>query len=225
MRQALLLLADSRLPAGGHAHSGGVAPAVDAGLLATGADPGRVAEFLRGRLHTVGLLTGAIAARAAYLARSDADRACWPELDAAVDARTPSAAQRATSRTQGRALLRVTARSFPHPAHALLGRTPHHPIVLGVTTAAAAGTPAEAAELAVAAALSGPASAAVRLLGLDPLALTAAHAALTAEADAVAASAAGYADRPTEELPAASAPMLDLLAEAHVLSAVRLFAS
>ncbi|SHN28623.1 urease accessory protein UreF [Cryptosporangium aurantiacum] len=234
MRQALLLLADSRLPAGAHAHSGGVAPAVDADLVGGhGRDLAEVVEFLRGRLHTAGLLAAAVAARAAHLA-AEADRSPatasgaspgWAELDAEVDARTPAPAQRAVSRAQGRALLRVARRAFPHPLLDALGTHPHHPVALGVAVHAAAGTPAEAAAVAVAGAVSGPASAAVRLLGLDPLALTAAQAALATTADAVVAEAARYADQPTDALPAPSAPLLDLLAQAHARSEVRLFAS
>ena len=237
MRQALLLLADSRLPAGAHAHSGGVAPAVDAGLIGgNGSDLAEVVAFLRGRLHTAGLLTAAIAARACHLAATDdrgtgvpaqagLTRDAWAALDAEVDARTPSPEQRKTSRAQGRALLRVARHAFPHPEYAALGTRPHHPIALGVAVHAAAGTPAEAAAVAVAGAISGPASAAVRLLGLDPLALTAAHAALATTADAVVAEATRYADRPSDALPAPSAPLLDLLAQAHARSEVRLFAS
>jgi len=229
MRQALLLLADSRLPAGAHAHSGGVAPAVDEGLIQH--DLGQVMAFLRGRLHTAGLLAAAVAARAAHLApapggvpgRDGPD--VWAELDAEVDARTPAPAQRQTSRAQGRALLRVARQAFPHPVLNTLGTHPHHPIVLGVAVHAAGGTPEEASALAVAGAISGPASAAVRLLGLDPLALTAAHAALATTADAVVAEAVRYADLPTDTLPAPSAPLLDLLAQAHARSEVRLFAS
>lgn len=43
----LLLLADSRLPSGGHGHSGGVEALVDRGLLRTEDD---LATFLAGRL-------------------------------------------------------------------------------------------------------------------------------------------------------------------------------
>jgi urease accessory protein len=43
--------------------------------------------------------------------------------------------------------------------------------------------------------------------------------------DAVAAEAATYAGADWSELPAASAPVLDLLAELHLHSEVRLFAS
>ena len=227
MRQALLLLADSRLPAGGHAHSGGVAPAVEAGLVGgqtkNDNDLRDVVGFLRGRLHTAGLLAGAVAARAAYLAGTGTTD--WAELDAEVDARTPAPAQRAVSRAQGRALLRVARRAFPDARLKALGDHPHHPMMLGVAVQIAGGTPAEAAEIAVAGAISGPASAAVRLLGLDPLALTAAQMALAAEADAVALQAASYADQTTDALPAPSAPLLDLLAQAHARSEVRLFAS
>ena len=220
MRQALLLLADSRLPAGGHAHSGGVAPAIEAGIIG---DQPTVIAFLRGRLHTAGLLAGAVAARATHLA-GGADRN-WEALDGEVDARTPAPAQRAVSRAQGRALLRVAGRAFQHPLLGELGAHPHHPVVLGVAVRLAGGSPGEAAAIAVAGAISGPASAALRLLGLDPLALTAAQATLAIEADAVALRAAGYADQPTDALPAPSAPLLDLLAQAHARSEVRLFAS
>ncbi|MFG1921353.1 urease accessory protein UreF [Cryptosporangium sp. NPDC048952] len=219
MRQALLLLADSRLPAGAHAHSGGIAPAVDAGLVDH--DLARVMAFLHGRLHTAGLLSAAVAARACHLA----EHSGWDDLDGEVDARTPAPEVRRVSRAQGRALLRVAKNAFPHPGYATLGTRPHHPIALGVAAHAAGGTPEEAAALAVAHAVSGPASAAVRLLGLDPLALTAAHAALTTTADAVVADATRYADQPSDALPAPSAPLLDLLAQAHARSEVRLFAS
>ena len=48
---ALLLIADSRLPAGGHAHSGGAEEAVRIGAIAA---PEDLARFLRGRLATAG---------------------------------------------------------------------------------------------------------------------------------------------------------------------------
>ncbi|MGW1093813.1 urease accessory protein UreF, partial [Streptomyces sp. NPDC002596] len=51
-RAALLVLADGRFPAGGHAHSGGAEPAVEAGRIRNAED---LAAFCRGRLHTTGL--------------------------------------------------------------------------------------------------------------------------------------------------------------------------
>ncbi|MFD1660034.1 urease accessory protein UreF, partial [Streptomyces caeni] len=60
-RAALLVLADGRFPAGGHAHSGGAEAAVRAGRI-TGAAGLR--EFCRGRLHTAGLVSASLAAAA-----------------------------------------------------------------------------------------------------------------------------------------------------------------
>ncbi|MEU7673111.1 urease accessory protein UreF, partial [Streptomyces huasconensis] len=79
-RAALLVLADGRFPAGGHAHSGGAEAAVKAGRI-TGATS--LEAFCRGRLQTTGLVTAALAAAAAL----GVDPAA---LDEAADARTPS---------------------------------------------------------------------------------------------------------------------------------------
>src|SRR6202142_693519 len=58
---AALLLSDSRFPAGGHAHSGGVEPAVTAGTVS---DLASLEAFLRGRLRTAGLVAPGLAAAA-----------------------------------------------------------------------------------------------------------------------------------------------------------------
>ncbi|MEN3536567.1 urease accessory UreF family protein [Microbispora sp. ZYX-F-249] len=195
---ALLLLADSRLPAGGHAHSGGVEEAVRLGAV-TGTDD--LARFLRGRLATSGLVTAALAAAACELAVSevvrgpaagrgggagadadaDADAdgepvaALWRRLDAEADARTASPAQREASRTQGRLLLRTARRMWPSAALDVLVRAvpdgPHHPVALGAVAASAGCEPLQAALAAAYATVTGPATAAVRLLGLDPVAV------------------------------------------------------
>ena len=62
----LLLLADSRLPSGGHGHSGGIEALVDWGLVASTDD---LALFLAGRLRTGGRVVAAAAAAACALAR------------------------------------------------------------------------------------------------------------------------------------------------------------
>ena len=211
MDAALLLLADSRLPAGGHAHSGGLEPAVTAGAVR---DLPTLAGFLRGRLATAGLVAAGLAAAACA-----GDR---PELDAEADARTPSPAQRRASRAQGRALLRVARTAWPHPALEEPAST-HHPVVLGTVVRVTGGTPAQAAAIAAYGAVTGPASAAVRLLGLDPLGVQRLLADLAGRIDAVAAEAAANACAGT--LPAASAPALDLLAELHQQADLRLFES
>lgn len=218
---ALLLLADSRLPAGGHAHSGGLAAAVVAGRVH---DEPSLEQFLAGRLSTSGLVGAAAAARAAGAAvRGDAPEHLH-SLDVLLDARMPSPAARAASRAQGRGLLRAASAAWPHPALALVEPRPHAPVALGLAAVAVGAGAPQAALVAALQSVTGPASAAVRLLGLDPLGVTAVLARLGPEVDAVAVRAAVCAD-PDVELPAASGPLLDLLAEAHARAAVRLFAS
>ncbi|TDC69384.1 urease accessory protein UreF [Actinomadura sp. GC306] len=219
----LLLLADSRLPAGGHAHSGGLEPAAAAGAVT---DVPTLADFLRGRLATAGLVTAALAASACAHAGRMGPKG-WAVLDAETDARMPSPAQRRASRSQGRSLLRAVRTAAPHPALDALADlpAPHHPLVLGAAVAAAGGTPAHAASVAAYGAVTGPASAAVRLLALDPLAVHAALAGLAPQVDAVAAEAAGYADGDPAACPAASAPALDVFAELHPRADMRLFES
>jgi urease accessory protein len=231
---AALLLADARFPAGGHAHSGGLESAASAGLVTGLAS---LELFLRGRLRTAGLSAAGLAAAACALARpgprdprdardATEPRGDWGELDAEADARAPSPAQRDASRRQGRALLRAARAAWPDaPWLTALGGQPHHPVALGASAAAAGCTVAEAARIAAYQAVAGPSSAAVRLLALDPMAAAAVLARLAGEVDTVAAAAARLAGGPLAGLPFPSAPALDLLAEAHARSEVRLFES
>jgi len=220
-RAALLLLADGRLPAGGHAHSAGMeAAVVDGGVR--GLDD--LALFLRGRLATAGLLSAAFAAAACLASGSEQLLAA---LDVELDARTPSPAQRDASRAQGRTLLRAGRAAWDLTGVAL-PTAPHHPIALGVVAAAAGLEPADAALAAVHGAVSGPASAATRLLGLDPLAVTGLQARLAEELDRTAAAATAAAEAAAgapDLLPAPSAVRLDLLAERHRAAPVRMFTS
>ena len=210
-RATLLLLADGRLPAGGHAHSGGLEAAVTSGRVR---DAASLEAFLYGRLATAGLVAAAFTAAAA-------DGWDVRELDAEFDARTPSPALRRVSRTQGRALMRVGRAMWTVPD---LGE-PHHCVALGVVAAAAGLDPIDAATVAAYGSVSGPASAAVRLLGLDPYPVQALLARLAPACDDVAVRAAAYRDRRAADLPAASAPLLDIGAEDHATWEVRLFAS
>src|SRR4051794_22054913 len=139
----LLLLADTRFPAGGHGHSGGVEALVDRGLLASTDD---LAAFLAARVRTTAAVPAATAAAACVLAgcpeshHADARRPddfpdtvqsrayWWDPWDAAVSARMPSAALREASRAQGAALLRTARTAWASPALAALAelRRPHH---------------------------------------------------------------------------------------------------
>ncbi|GLY96040.1 urease accessory UreF family protein [Actinoplanes sp. NBRC 103695] len=259
----LLVLADGRLPAGGHAHSGGFEAAVSAGRVR---DLAGLDGFLRGRLHTSGVVAAAFTAAACAAGleagspqppdprallhptdlhagspqptaprpidpRPTAPRPADPwdvfrrriaELDDGMDARTPSPALRRASRAQGRALLRAGRAMWPVPA---AGREPHHPVALGVVAAAAGLDPLAAATAAAHGTVTGPASAAVRLLGLDPYTVQGLIAALAPECDRIAAASAGTANDPVDELPADGAPLLDIGAEHHASWEVRLFAS
>jgi urease accessory protein len=201
---ALLLLADSRLPAGGHAHSGGLEAAVAAGRVR---DVAGLAGFLRGRLATTGLVAAAACARPAGAA----------ELDGGLDARTPSPALRRASRVQGRALLRAGRAMWTVPArHTDL----HHPVALGLVAAGAGLVPAQAASVAAYGSIAGPASAAVRLLGLDPYAVQGVLAGMAVDCDRVCAAAAESAQAPVDDLPAAGAPALDISGKTALVAAV-----
>lgn len=204
----LLLLLDSRSPAGGHNHSMGMESAVTAGVVHDLAD---VEAYCAGRLRTSGRTAAAFGAAAC--GQWHRAEPAWTTLEAEFDARTPSEALRTASRQLGsglRRMVRTMLPGFDVPAR-------HHPIVLGAAVAAAGGSPTLAARAAALTTITVPASAAVRLLGLDPFAV---HTLLTRLArDIDATSYDG------QELPADAAPALDLLADHHLTTEVRLFAS
>jgi urease accessory protein len=212
---ALLALADQRLPGGGHVHSGGVEQAVADGLVD---DAASLRAFLARRLASAGLVAAGLAA-AACRAGSAADLA---GLDLEADARTPSPAQRAASRSQGRGLLRLARAAWAAPAPALawsdLGARPHHPLALGCAGTAAGVEPEGVALVAAYLAVTAPATAAQRLLALDPVTVAAITLHLGDAIEAVAAAA-------VDGLPDDSDPLLDLLAERHAAREERLFAS
>jgi urease accessory protein len=222
-RAALLVLADGRFPAGGYAHSGGVEAAVTSHSVH---DTASLEAFCRGRLHTAGLTAAGLAAAAA----TGHDPGV---LDEAADARTSTPALRQIARRLGRQMLRAALATWPSPHLDQLARARpqgmHQPVVLGVTARAAGLTPLDAAQCAAYESIGGPATAAVRLLSLDPLEATALLARLADELDDVARTATDAADRVTADglgaLPAASAPLLDIIAERHAAWTVRLFAS
>ncbi|MEU4550214.1 urease accessory protein UreF [Nonomuraea dietziae] len=222
-RAALLVLADGRFPAGGHAHSGGAEEAVTAGRVR---DVAGLQEFCRGRLHTSGLVAAGLAAAAA----AGYDPLL---LEEAADARTTAPALRRTSRRLGRQLLRAARAAWPCPElDALAAARPrgaHQPVVLGLAARCAGLTPLDAAYAAAYESVGGPVTATVRLLRLDPFDATAVLARLASDIDHVAAAGAEAAQRVHTDgpaaLPAVSAPLLDITAEQHAARPARLFAS
>jgi urease accessory protein len=233
----LLLLLDSRAPAGAHHHSAGMEAAVGTGLV-TGLPS--LEDFCQAKLRTSAQVAAAFAAASCENQTICSERSgflppaasAWAELDAELDARTPSEAMRAASRQLGGGLLRLLRSLLPGadlatPWASCAGpKAPHHPLVLGLGIALAGGTPELAARAAALSACAAPASAAVRLLGLDPFAVQAMLARLAPGIDACAAAAArAAASGPPSSLPADGAPALDLLADYHLTAEVRLFAS
>jgi urease accessory protein len=106
----------------------------------------------------------------------------------------------------------------------------HHPLVLGAAAAAAGADPGAAAALAVHHLIGGACTAAVRLLGLDPLRVAAIAAEVGRAGEPVvdgavgAAMAALAADDP-DLLPVDGSPLSDVLAQLHHRSEATLFAS
>ena len=196
---SLLCLSDSRLPTGGHVHSGGVEEAVTSGLVL---DLVTLEAFLRRRIRTQALVTASIAAavHAGRLTPADAERE--------TDARTPSPAARQASHSQGRGLLRLARRVWPAGDWTPLGRSPHLPVVAGLVGRASDLTPEQTALSLVYTTMTSSATAAQRLLALDPTGVAAVTFALAELCELTASEAArGLSDL--------SDPLLDTLAQRH----------
>jgi urease accessory protein len=222
---ALLLLADGRFPAGGHAHSAGVEAAVADGRVDGVAS---LEDYVRGRLWTAGLTDAALAA--ATVLRLGESAPAGPVLavvDDEAEARVVSPPLRAASRRLGAQLVRAAGRAWGgavldsaagvHPAGL------HQPVALGAAAHAAGAGPDGAAALAAHHTLTTPAQAAVRLLGLDPFEATAVVARLGPEAARVVAEALVAAAGPLRELPCRAGPLVDIVAVHHAASDRRLF--
>ena len=237
---ALLLLADGRFPAGGHAHSAGVEAAVGDGRIT---DTASLTAFTEGRLRTVGLVDIAFAmVTAVHLGPSGpaergapgpplddtAIRRVLDRLDAEVDARTPAPPLRAASRRLGRQLVRVGARCWPSALLDLAveaGLDPHQSVAFGLVGLAGGLGVEDIGHLVAHHTVTTPMQAGVRLLGLDPFAAAASMSALAVVAAAVVTAAMDQAAGPIEALPARSASLIELAAVTHASADGRLFAT
>lgn len=198
MTPGVLLLADGRFPAGGHANSAGTESAIRYGIVT---DVASLARFVGERLATTGRVEAAFAAEACRGAAG---------LDEELDARLAAPRARAISRQLGRQLLRA--------AHAVWPACPtgdhHQAVALGLACRAAGGCPDDAAALARHHLAGAICTAAVRMLGLDPAAVSA------VQAEAVAAACLAPAPG---ELPALTTTLTEILAEDHGRWDARLF--
>jgi urease accessory protein len=219
-----LLLADSRLPAGGHAHSLGVESAVN---VARVTDTATLHTFIVERLNGSALTAASFAAATVALMSDHSPVIALEQLRVELTARTPSQAQRRASMNQARALLRITRTIWPDVVEGAEWAI-YAPLALGVTVYGAGLTAADAALLSVQGSVNQSTSAALRLLGLDPVHLVALHvelAPLIADIAEQANNAAAEHATAPESLPALGLPLLDVRAEIHARQEVRLFAS
>ena len=211
-----MLLADARLPSGGHAFSAGVEPALQGGLARH-----EVGAFLQARARTTTLVdaaTAVVARRAGLIGGS------YAPIERAWAARTPSLAARTASRELGRGLLRLAQRLWPQsPAiAALTGETmPPRPIVLGAV-AAHAGLDAETlVRVAVYDDMAGGVAALLKLEPGDPVDGVRLVIDACAAVDPFIAQLAALTS--PDAIPAASAPQAEGWTEAHAITNRRLF--
>lgn len=239
----LMLLADGRFPSGSHAYSAGMEQAVVWGDVS---DLASAEAFVTGRLETSAVLAAQVTAAANEAARTaasggSASRATslLDELDRELDARTASAAARVVSREVGRRWRRAVVSAWPDLIWLEGDRARHGWVVLGSASAPLGISPEEASCLALYELAGAPVWAAVRLLGLDPMAAAGLVARMVTEYEAVVCTAAreavgrmdgtGEGDANTSDRWAwvswSTALLSELAAEAHPRREDRLFAS
>lgn len=164
---AAMMLADGRLPVGGHTQSSGLEPALLGGL-----DPSDIPEFISTRLRTTVLVDAATAVVARH--HTMAGLPLQP-VDDAWAARNPSEAVRAASRAVGRGQRRLAQRLWPGSAGASalapLG-TPCRPVAVGAMAAAGALDGARTARLVAYDDVQSLCAAALKLCPLDPVETT-----------------------------------------------------
>ncbi|CAN5182248.1 urease accessory UreF family protein [soil metagenome] len=212
----LMLLADARLPTAGHTQSAGLEPAVTHGLQSA-----EVADYIALRLRTVTRVEAATAVVALHHLRQGLP---MDDVETAWAARTPSAALRATSRSMARAMLRVVRRLWPDdPSVRALAPGVSRAVVLAAVADACGLAPVALARLVGYDDVQTVASAALKLLPLDP-----------ADVSAWVLEALPLVDRLALEvaplivpgsIPASGAPQIEAWAEAHAATTRRLFSA
>lgn len=212
----LMLLADARLPTAGHTQSAGLEPAV-----ADGVSIAEVPDYIELRLRTVTRVEAATAVVALHHLRQG-----LPLLDVetAWAARTPSAALRATSRSMGRALIRLARRLWPDdPSVRTLEKGASRAVVLAAVADACGLAPAALARLVGYDDVQTVASASLKLLPLDPADVSGWVLGALPGVNRLANDVAALTS--PGSIPAAGAPQIEAWAEAHAHTTRRLFSA
>jgi urease accessory protein len=233
-----MMLADARLPVGGHVHSAGLEPALSGGM-----SPSQVPAYMLGRARTVTLVEAGTAVVARHVARQADEQGdasgvlstrqlavALARVDGAWAARTPSRAVRDVSRSLARGYQRLAGTLWAtHPAVIACGlrrtqdssHTLSRPVLLGVI-AAAAGLDADSlVRLVVYDDAQTIAAAMLKLEPLDPATPPGWVLATCAAAEEFVPDLAALTS--ADAIPAWGAPESEGWAEAHARTTQRLF--
>ncbi|MBH0083167.1 urease accessory protein UreF [Salinibacterium sp. SWN167] len=214
-----MLLADARLPTGGHTHSAGMEPALLGGLQRDD-----IPSFLAGKTRSTTLVEAGTAVVARHQFISEASPSEIDALIAAWAARTPSPALRDASRLLGRGYTRIGRTVWPHSASIAFCaqlKQPPRAVVLGAIAATTQMKPADLVRLVVYEEVQNAASAVLKLDPIDPATV------VTWVLNACEA-AEPFIDQLSlittpEAIPALGAPQAEGWAEAHAVMKKRLF--
>jgi urease accessory protein len=216
-----MMLADARFPSGGYAQSGGLEPALRAGLTDDGARPTDVVRFAEARLRTVTAVDAGTAVLSRHLVLSPG-AATLGDVEEAWAARTPSRPLREAARLTGRGYLRLAGRLWPEVlTHLRHDSAVPRPVVVGVVGAVTGLSAVQVARLVGHDDVSTVASAALKLLPLDPAEVAGWTLSVHPQVEAMAVAVAGVTD--PADIPDRGAPALDIHAERHRRAEMRLF--
>lgn len=217
-----LMLADGRLPTGGHTQSAGLEPAVRAGLGADGKQLADVAAYARDRLRTVTRVEAAVAVLARHVTLDPARVTGLAMVEAAWAARTPSQVLRGVSRRQGRAYLRLAARVWPDVLrHLKADSEVARPVVVGVIGSVTGLSAEQVARLVAYDDAQTVVAASLKLLPVDPADAATWLAGLQDDIERLVTDVAPLTE--LDKLPADGAPLLDVFAQHHANERMRLF--
>lgn len=233
----MMLLADARLPTGGHTQSAGLEPALRAGM-----PPGDVPAYIAARLATTARVEAGTAVVARHVALQRSGRATsdgsarGPDLADvryAWAARTPSPALRETAERLGRGYLRLVRRLWAHDAAlAALDRDlPSRrggvgiprPVVLGVLAACSGLDAGRLARLVAYDDAQTVAAASLKLEPVDPADATAWVLAAAPDIDDLVREVEPLTC--PDDIPAHGAPLMEQWAEHHARTTERLFSA